>query len=77
MGDNERHDWFPNLTVHNSLDHSFERLPEDRRTVFQNDFDRNAYIVAIKGTKSELQRAETIFQSHNLESFYQYNPWRW
>ncbi|GAB4549950.1 MAG: hypothetical protein Tsb0014_44550 [Pleurocapsa sp.] len=73
-GDEEHHDWFPNLIVYDSLDRSFERLPDIQRFLFQNYFNRNAYIVTINGTKSELQRAETIFQSHNLESFYQYNP---
>ena len=75
-GAEERHDWFPNLTVHNFLDHSFERLPDNKRAVFQDYFDRNAYIVTINGTRSELQRAETIFQSHNLEYLYQYNPFQ-
>ena len=60
-GDEERHDWFPNLIVHDSLDRSFERLPDNKRAVFQDYFDRDAYIVAINGTISELQSAETIF----------------
>jgi hypothetical protein len=76
VGDEERHDWFPNLTVHNSLDRTFEHLPDTKRIMFQEYFDRDAYIFAINGTESDLQRAESIFQSHNLESFYHYNPFQ-
>jgi hypothetical protein len=74
--DEERHDWFPNLIVHDSLDRTFEYLPDSKRIIFQDYFDRNAYLVTINGIKSELQRAESIFQSHNLESLYQYNPFQ-
>ena len=73
-GDNERHDWFPNLTVHNSLDRSFEHLPENKRVIFQDYLDRNAYIVAINGTQSELEQLKPVFRSYHLEDWYQYNP---
>jgi hypothetical protein len=75
-GDEERHDWFPNLIVHDSLDRTFENLPPSKRILFQDYFERNAYIVTINGTKSELQQAELIFQPHKLENFYQYNPFQ-
>jgi hypothetical protein len=75
-GDEERHDWFPNLIVRNSLDRTFEHLPDKKRIMFQDYFERNAYILAINGTQSELQISKSVLQSHNLETYYQYNPFQ-
>ncbi|MEA5507348.1 hypothetical protein VB735_30505 [Halotia wernerae UHCC 0503] len=74
--DEERHDWFPNLIVHDSLDHIFEHLPDTQRIMFQDYFDQDAYIFVINGIESDLQCVKSIFQLHNLKIFYHYNPFQ-
>lgn len=74
INDDDRHDWFPNLKVCDSLDRNFFQLPEDRRIYFQDSFDLGQYIVMVIGTESELRRAETVLRLQGMQGFYTYNP---
>ncbi len=74
INDGDRHDWFPNLKVCDSLDYSFSLIPEAKQLFFQDCFDLGQYIVVVEGTESEICRAETILRQHQIEGFYTLNP---
>ena len=74
INDDDRHDWFPNLKVGDSLDRIFALLPADRRLYFQDSFDLGQYIVMVTGTKSELHHAETVLRPRGMQGFYTCDP---
>lgn len=74
INDDDRHDWFPNLTVCARLDYSFNRLPEDRRTFFQDCFDRGQYILMLDGTDAEILDAEIALRTEGIQGFYLVDP---
>ena len=74
INDDDRHDWFPNLKVCDTLDYSFNRLPEDRRTFFHDCFDRNQYILMIDGTDAEIRDAELALRTKKIHGFYIFDP---
>ena len=74
INDNDRHDWFPNLTVCDRLDPSFDRLPKDRRMFFQDCFDRGQYILMVDGTDAEIRDAEFALRTEGIQGFYIIDP---
>ncbi|WP_319419384.1 hypothetical protein [Pleurocapsa sp. FMAR1] len=74
ISDDDRHDWFPNLKVGDSLDRIFALLPEDRKLYFQDSFALGQYIVMVTGNESEMHRAETVLRLRGMQGFYTYAP---
>ena len=74
IDDDDRHDWFPNLTVCDRLDPSFNRLPEDRRIFFQDCFNRGQYILMLDGTDAEIFDAEIALRTEGIQGFYIVDP---
>lgn len=75
INDDDRHDWFPNLKVCDSLDYSFNRLTEDRRIFFQDCFDRGQYIFAIDGTDAEIRDVELVLRTKGIHGLYIFDPY--
>ena len=75
INDDDRHDWVPNLKVCDTLDYSFNRLPEDRRTFFYDCFIRGQYILMIDGTDVEIRDAELTLRAKKIHGFYIFNPY--
>ena len=74
INDDDRHDWVPNLKVCDTLDYSFNRLPEDRRTFFHDCFDRGQYILMVDGTDAEIRDAELALRTKKIHGFYIFDP---
>ena len=75
INDDDRHDWFPNLKVCDTLDYSFNRLSEDRRVFFQDCFVRGQYIVTIDGIETEIADAELVLRQKGIHGFYIFDPY--
>ena len=75
INDDDRHDWFPNLKVCDTLDYSFNRLAEDRRVFFQNCFNRGQYILMIDGTDAQIQDVELALRTKGIQGFYIFDPY--
>ena len=75
INDDDRHDWVPNLKVRDTLDASFNRLPEDRRVLFQDCFDRGQYILMMDGTDAEIGDAESVLRTAGIHGFYIFDPY--
>ena len=75
INDDDRHDWFPNLKVRDTLDYSFNRLPEDRRTFFLDCFNRGQYILMIDGTDAEIRDVELALRTRGIDGFYVFDPY--
>ena len=75
INDDDRHDWVPNLKVCDTLDYSFNRLPEHRRIFFQDCFDRGQYILMIDGTDTEIRDAEMALRGKKIHGFYIFDPY--
>ncbi len=73
INDDDRHDWFPNLKVGDSLDRIFALLPKDRRLYFQDSFALGQYIMMVTGNESELHRAEIVLRLKGMQGLYTYD----
>jgi len=75
INDDDRHDWFPNLKVCDTLDASFNRLPEERKVFFQDCFNRGQYILMMDGTNLEIRDAEMALRTEGIHGFYIFDPY--
>ena len=75
INDDDRHDWFPNLKVCDTLDYSFNRLSQDRRTFFLDSFNRGQYILMMDGTDTEIGDAEMALRTEGIHGFYIFDPY--
>ena len=75
INNDDRHDWFPNLKVRDTLDYSFNRLPEDRRIEFKDCFERGQYILMIDGTDAEIKNIELSLRNKGIQDFYIFDPY--
>ncbi len=75
INNDDRHDWFPNLKVCDALDHSFNRLSEDRRVFFQDCFNRGQYILMIDGTDPQIREVELALRTRGIHGFYIFDPY--
>lgn len=75
INNDDRHDWFPNLKVCDTLDYSFNRLSEDRRLFFQDCFKRGHYILMIDGTDLQIRDVELALRTKGIHGFYIFDPY--
>lgn len=75
VADDDRHDWFPELKVCDSLDHKFSLLPQDRKVFFQDCFALGEYILMVDGQESEIRHAETVLKLEEMQGFYAFNSY--
>ena len=75
INDDDRHDWFPNLRVRDTLDYSFNRLAEERRVFFQDCFDCGQYILMIDGTDAQIRDVELALRTKRILGFYVFDPY--